>query len=187
MEGMRLTPEQSGQVALADDDRQWELHRGRLVEKPAMVFRHNDFIFLLGHFIGLQLDLSRYRVRVNAGHVHRPMKTYYLPDVAVIPLELAAAFIDRDDRLETYRDPLPFVAEVWSRSTARVDLRKKLPDYEARGDQEIWYFHPFQRTVRAWRRHPDGAYDEAELTGGVVRLHALPEVVIDLDRLFALA
>jgi Uma2 family endonuclease len=187
VEGMQLTPEEFERIALADPDRPWELHRGRLVEKPAMSFRHNDFMYLVGLFIGRHLDLSRYRVRVNAGHVRHPATSYYIPDVSVIPLDQAASFIDRDDVLETYPGPLPFVVEVWSRSTARVDLNKKLPDYMARGDREIWYFHPFQRSIRAWRRREDGGYEEIELAGGLVELHALPGVRIDLDQLFALA
>jgi Uma2 family endonuclease len=186
-EGMRLTPEEFERIALADPDRPWELHRGRLVEKPAMSFRHNDFMYLIGLFLGRQLDFGRYRVRVNAGHVRHPKQTYYIPDVAVIPLDQAASFIDREDVLETYRAPLPLVVEVWSRSTARDDLRMKLPDYQARGDREIWFFHPFQRTVRAWRRRDDGEYDELEFTGGIVELHGLPGITIDLDELFALA
>jgi Uma2 family endonuclease len=187
VEGMRVTPEEFERIALADPDRPWELHRGRLVGKPVMSFRHNDFMYLIGLFIGRQLDLRRYRVRVNAGHVRHPATTYYIPDVAVIPLDQATSFIDRDDVLETYPGPLPLVVEVWSRSTARDDLRKKLPDYQARGDREIWFFHPFQRTIRAWRRREDGTYDETELTGGTVELHALPGVRIDLDELFSLA
>jgi hypothetical protein len=33
------------------------------------------------------------------------------------------------------------------------------------------------------RLQSDGSYEETILTGGAVRLHALPEVVIDLDEL----
>jgi hypothetical protein len=53
----------------------------------------------------------------------------------------------------------------------------------ARGDREIWRPHPFARTLKAWRRRPDGGYDEVEFTGGVVELHALAGVMIDLDAL----
>ena len=73
-EGLRVSAEEFERIALAEPDRAWELHRGRLREKPAMVFRHNDFMFLIGMFIGRQLDLTRYRVRVNAGHVRRTVK-----------------------------------------------------------------------------------------------------------------
>ena len=38
--------------------------------------------------------------------------------------------------------------------------------------------------VLARRRQPDGTYAEETLTGGTVRLTDLPDVVIDLDRLF---
>ena len=54
------------------------------------------------------------------------------------------------------------------------------------GDLEIWLLHPYERTVTAWRRQPDGSYIETVFRGGVVQLHALPDVSVDLDSLFAL-
>jgi Uma2 family endonuclease len=146
---MRVSAEEFERIALAEPGRAWELHRGRLREKPAMVFRHNDSTFLTGMFIGRQIDLTRYRVRVNAGHVRRTLENYYTPDVAVIPIELALEFIDSDETLEVYEAPLPLVVEVWSRSTGRHDLADKLPEYMKRGDHEIWRFHPFTRTIQA--------------------------------------
>jgi hypothetical protein len=61
----------------------------------------------------------------------------------------------------------------------------KFPKYRDRGDLEIWRIHPFDRVVTAWRREADGSYSEATYRDGKVALRALPEVVIDIDDLFA--
>ena len=173
------------QVALEDPEGQWELHRGRLRAKPSMTFRHNDAMAYLGVLLQQPLDRSVYRVRVNAGRVSRTDETYYIPDVAVIPLALADPFRDRSDVLEVYAEPLPLVVEVWSPSTGDYDIDAKLPEYRRRGDQEIWRLHPFDRVLTVWRRRTDGGYDEATVRGGIVPVGSLPGVKIDLDALFA--
>lgn len=172
------------QVVLEDPEGHWELHHGRLREKPSMTFAHNDLMFELGHLLRGHLDREEYRVRVNAGRLRRQDATYYIPDVAVIPLVLAASFRDRDDVLEVYDQPLPLVVEVWSPSTGDYDVDAKLPEYRRRGDTEIWRLHPYERTLTAWRRQPDGTYSETIYHGGIVRPASLPNVTIDLDLLF---
>ncbi len=172
-------------LASAEPDRKWELVDGRLREKPGMTFRHNQWEIVLGFEIRTQLDVSVYEVRIDAGRLRKPGATYYIPDVFVFPLAFAADFKDRDDVLEVYARPLPLVVEIWSRSTGDYDVDEKLADYQARGDAEIWRLHPFERTLTAWRRQPDGTYDETLYRGGIVRPVALPGVAIDLDALFA--
>src|SRR5690348_8345323 len=44
--------------------------------------------------------------------------------------------------------------------------------------------YPYDRTLIAWRRQPDGTYAVAEYHGGAVPVSALPGVTIDLDALF---
>jgi hypothetical protein len=61
----------------------------------------------------------------------------------------------------------------------------KLPDYQRRGDAKIWFTHPFERTLTAWRRTPDGVHVEATYREGIVKPESLPMVAIDLDELFA--
>lgn len=79
--------------------------------------------------------------------------------------------------------PLPQVVEVWSRTTAAYDYAVKLQAYRDRGDQEIWYIHPYERTLTAWRRQPDGSYNEEVYRGGIVPVTFLPGVTIDFDNL----
>lgn len=144
------------QIALEEPDRQWELHDGQLREKPSMATAHNDLMFELGHQLRLQLGRREFRVRVNAGHLFRPTTSYFIPDVAVIPAELVSEHWDRPDILEAYRVPLPFMADVWSPSAGGCDVDDKLPEYQARGDAKIWRLHPYERTLTARRRQPDG-------------------------------
>lgn len=172
-------------VALQDPEGNWELHHGRLREKPSTTFAHNDAMTELGFSIRQQLDPAQYRVRVNAGRVRHTDVTYYIPDVFVIPIEAAERFRDRFDVLEVYDAPLPLVVEVWSPSTGDYDIDAKLPEYRRRGDLEIWRLHPFERTLTAWRRQPDGSYAEATYRGRTVDLMFLQGVSIDLDALFS--
>jgi Uma2 family endonuclease len=170
-------------VAL-EDPGQWELHCGHLRRKPGMTAEHNEVAYELGLRLGTQLDRSRYHVRVSMGHVRRSSESYYIPDVFVIPNELFQRARGRPNSLETYTAPLPLVIEVWSPSTGDYDVDSKLPEYQARGDLEIWRVHPFDRTLTAWRRQADGSYSMSEYAGGVVQPVPLPGVATDLDNLF---
>jgi Uma2 family endonuclease len=107
-----------------------------------------------------------------------------MPDVMVVPIAYGVHLVD-DPRLAIFSDPLPLVVEVWSPSTGEYDTNTKIPVYQQRGDAEIWRIHPFERMLTRWVRQPDGAYAESTQHGGVVALAVLPDVTIDLDRLFA--
>lgn len=186
VEGTALSAEAYERIALADPDATWELHQGRLREKPGMTWDHADVIGLLSHVLQSQLDRKAFRVHTDIPRLRLPdsTKTYFVPDLVVIPIALGAGLRGRSDRLEVYTDPLPLVVEAWSPSTGRYDMTSKLPEYQRRGDLEIWRVHPYDRTLTAWRRRSDGSYDEVRFTSGVVRPVALPNVAIDLAVLF---
>jgi len=172
-------------LALDDPDTKWELHDGLLVEKPGMSITHLSVVMLLGNRVAQQLDLGQFLVVINDGRLRRTQRAYFIPDVFVVPVDLLRRLRDAHPMgLGVIDEPLPFVAEAWSPSTGRYDVNVKIPVYKLRGDLEIWRVHPFERTVTAWRRRPDGEYDQMQFTGGKVALHALPSVVIDLDALF---
>ncbi|GIW03709.1 MAG: hypothetical protein KatS3mg059_0329 [Thermomicrobiales bacterium] len=46
-------------------------------------------------------------------------------------------------------------------------------------------FIPYERTLTAWRRQPDGTYTTQTYHGGIIRPAELPGVTVDLDALFA--
>jgi len=179
---MPVSEETFQQLAL-EDPNQWELHCGSLRRKPTMTAEHNDLARLLHIQLVQQLDVGLFRVSLNIGHVRRSAEHYYIPDVFVIPIELLRAQFGTR-RLEAYVEPLPLVVEVWSPSTGEYDVESKLPEYQRRGDAEIWRLHPYERTLTAWRRQADGSYTETVVHGGTVKPVALPNVTIDLDPLF---
>jgi Uma2 family endonuclease len=162
-----------------------ELHQGRLREKPGMSVEHNDVLEGLLAQLFRQLDRREYRLRGNFGRLRHSADTYYIPDVMVIPAEMVRTLRQRPGSLDAYSEPLPLVVEIWSPSTGDYDIVEKLPEYQQRGDAEIWYIHPYERTLTAWRRQPDGRYVEETYRGGEVRVSSLPGVAIDLDALFA--
>jgi Uma2 family endonuclease len=169
------------ELALNDPDHFWELWDGVLVEKPPMSMKHDDVAFHLGYMLQRQLDRGIYRVNVNGGRTRYTPRNYYIPDVIVLPVTYQRALDPR--ALGAYADPLPFVAEVWSPSTGNYDIAAKLPLYRERGDHEIWYIQPYERTLTAWRRQPDGAYSEVLYRHGIVHVASLPGVAIDFDAL----
>jgi Uma2 family endonuclease len=181
---MPVTQQTYQLIALEDPEGQWELHRGRLREKPGITFRHNRISMHLAHQLLNQIDLGVYDVRVNSSRVRFADETYYIPDVLVLPIAASEIFRDRPDILEVYDAPMPLVVEVWSPSTGGYDIEEKLPGYQRRGDLEIWRIHPYERTLTAWRRMADGSYAEESYAQGPIEPIALPGVTIDLDRLF---
>jgi Uma2 family endonuclease len=162
----------------------WELHDGRLVEKPGMSWDHGKIASRLARQLLTQLDEAAYEVRINEGRVRKPADTIFIPDILVVPTEYGEPFIDRPV-LAILADPLPLVVEIWSPSTGVYDIDSKVPVYQQRSDREIWRIHPYERTLTRWVRQPDGSYAESVLREGIVALVALPTVIVDLDRLFA--
>ena len=181
----RISNEAYERLALSNDDRKWELWDGVLREKPGMSAAHNELGMTLGHMLMSQLDRNAFRVRVDSGKARRPKATYFIPDVFVVPTAYVTPLLDQRI-LEVYDQPLPLVVEIWSPTTGNYDIREKLDVYKQRGDREIWYFHPYERTLNSWRRQPDGSYAETMYREGIVRPIALPNVEIDLEALFDL-
>jgi Uma2 family endonuclease len=173
------------QLAVEDPDGQWELHCGSLRQKPLMTVEHNHVMTRLLVWLAQQLNDDEYTVRSDSGRVRASGESYFIPDVLVIPMRLVRPLRRRRDALEAYAEPLPLVVEVWSPSTGDYDVEAKLPEYQRRGDLEIWRGHPYDHTLTSWRRQPDGSYLEGSYTHGAVEPVALPGVAIDLDALFA--
>src|SRR4051812_48942798 len=170
-------------LALNDPDHAWELWDGVPREKPLMSMKHDNVSFLLGHMLQGQLDWAAFRVNVNGGKTRGSSRTYFIPDVVVIPAMLQRPYEDDPRAFNAFAEPLPLVVEVWSRSTGADDFATKLQAYRARGDAEIWFIHPYQRTLTTWHRQADSSYVEETYQGGSVPVTSLPGVSIDLDAL----
>ena len=178
-----ISEQEYRELVFSDPERDWELWDGVPVEKPSMSAMHDGVSFFLGFLLQSQIDPDHYWVNVNGGKTRYTSRNYYVPDVVVIPTPLVQPLLADPYGFNAYTEPLPFVAEVWSPSTGDYDIAAKLPVYQQRGDLEIWFYHPYERTLIARRRQPDGSYREERYTGGIVPIHALPGVTIDLDAL----
>jgi Uma2 family endonuclease len=183
---MRVTEAEYIKLALEQPQEPWELHCGVLRKKPEMTWDHANTIINLGNLLYDQLRDHEYFVFTNIGRVQRASTGYYIPDVYVVPRELQRRlYRPGPGNMQAYPDPLPFVSEVWSPSTGDYDQSVKLREYKERGDAEIWLIHPYDRTVTAWRKQPDGSYTETVYTSGIIQPVALPGVAIEFDALFA--
>lgn len=163
----------------------WELHRGQVREKPTMSAEHGHLLDECASMLYAQIDRRLYRIRMNTGRVARSDEQRYIPDLFVVEADRVTAARRRGESLETYREPVLLVIEVWSPSTGNYDVDEKIPEYLSRGDAEVWRLHPLERSLKGWRRRPDGGYDEFVAATGIVEPVALPGVKIDLDALFA--
>jgi Uma2 family endonuclease len=149
-----------------------------------MTTEHNDVQRELDWLINSQIDRSRYMVSPGNARVRIPDGDYYVPDICVVSRDLVRRLRAEPGTFEVYDEPVPLVVEIWSPSTGRGDLETKLPEYRARGDAEIWLIHPYERTLTASRRQPDGSYTDTLHTSGVIEPMALPGISIDIERLF---
>lgn len=170
-------------LVLSDPHHTWELLDGQPREKPGMSWEHLDIITELVTLLRLQLDRTKFRVFAE-GRVRRPVATVFIPDIMVVPTAYGDTFRGRPGTLAIFPEPLPLVVEVWSQSTGDYDVDTKIPVYRQRGDQEIWRIHPYEKSLTAWRRQPDGSYDETVDREGVISPVALPGVSIRLADLF---
>lgn len=172
-------------LALEDDEGKWELVCGRPRQKPAMTTEHDDTARRLARRLNLQLAEEQFAVDKEGPKLRVPSGNYRIPDVCVIPRPLIERRkAEHPARLEVYEQPMPLVVEVWSPSTGDTDIADKLREYQERGDLEIWRIHPYDRTLITWVRQRDDGYVESLYTGGTIRPTFLPNVTIELERLF---
>jgi hypothetical protein len=82
----------------------------------------------------------------------------------VAPTAYGEPFRGRPGTLAFFSDPLPLIVEIWSASTGEYDVDPKPPMYQQRRDFEIRRMHPYDRTLTARLRQPDGSYQERPFT-----------------------
>ncbi|MBA2596774.1 MAG: Uma2 family endonuclease [Chloroflexia bacterium] len=179
----RMSEEAYLEIVQSGQEGAWELHDGRLVEKPGMSWDHGRIVTRLISLFDQQLDPAEFLVFTEL-RVRRPAATIFLPDIMVVPTSYGEPFRGRPGTLAIFADPLPLVVEVWSPSTGDYDVDTTLPAYQQRGDREIWRIHPYERTLTSWRRQPDGSYRETLHREGTIAPVALPGVTIDIAALF---
>jgi Uma2 family endonuclease len=174
------------QLSLEDPKSFWELVCGHLRVKPAMAVEHEDTMRILAGILERQLDATVFGVGMNSPHLRISTGEFFIPDVCVIPRSIVSRRrAEQPRRFEVDDEPMPLVVEVWSPSTGTHDVEDKLREYQRRGDREIWRIHPYERTLTAWRRQPDGSYNTAVIKQGIVQPVALPDLSFEIESLFA--
>jgi Uma2 family endonuclease len=179
----RMTEQEYRELTLTEEGHRVELWDGVPREKPLMSMVHGDVVAYLGAALIFQLDRREYRVNINEGKTRINERNYFIPDVVVIPAAYKRPYEHEQGAINAYAAPLPLVVEVWSPTTGHYDYAVKLQGYRARGDEEIWFIHPYDRTLNAWRKQPDGSYTETVYHGGIVPAVSLPGVTVDLEML----
>lgn len=144
-----LSEEEYRRIVLGDPQGQLELHDGLLREKPGISVEHGAIMALLMGMLHSQLDRSEFRLRAGHARLRVSASTYYVPDIVVIPTPIGQALRQNPRELDVYPEPLPLVIEIWSPSTGYYGAQEKLPDYQRRGDLEVWSVHPYVRTLTA--------------------------------------
>src|SRR5215217_6266127 len=114
------------ELALNEADRLWGLWDGVPREKPLMSMKHEDVASYLGAALITQLDRRLYRVNINACRARISPRSYYIPDVVVIPASYKLPFEDDPRAFNAFAGALPLVVEVWSPSTGHYDVATKL-------------------------------------------------------------
>ena len=154
-------------------------------KKPLMTMEHNWSSAALLSRLAVSLHGQPVQVLMNAPSLQLvDGEHYFIPDVCVVPNSLRQPRSNHPTGLETIATAIPFVVEVWSPSTGEYDMETKFAEYKARGDREIWRVHPYEMTVTAWRRQPEGSYSETAYTEGEIPVVSLPGVSIPFDILF---
>src|SRR5262245_20334823 len=107
----RISEQEYRDLALSDTDHLWELWDGVPQEKPLMSMKHDNVSFYLGLALANQLERNVYRVNVNGGKTRRSARTYFIPDVVVIPAAFQTPYEDDPRAFNAFAEPLPLVVE----------------------------------------------------------------------------
>jgi Uma2 family endonuclease len=154
-------------------------------EPPAPSRSHQELVGELYHQVRLAIAgkslhayVAPFDVRLpKDGEADELIDTVVQPDVLIVR-DLAKL----DDR--GMRGAPDWIAEVLSPSTASHDQIVKLRAYEHAGVLEVWFVHPDDRTLTAYRLE-DGRYGRPAILElqGRTSISAVPGVSIDWDRL----
>src|SRR5215469_16474744 len=90
--GMAISETTYEQVALEDGDEFWELECGHLRPKPPMTLDHDYAMRTLMLDLVTQLDRRQFSVFMNGPRLRISSGTFYVPDIAVVPLDLLRRF-----------------------------------------------------------------------------------------------
>jgi Uma2 family endonuclease len=171
--GLRMDADEY--LSLQDDGFRYELIDGVVVMSPSPTPEHQDIRgeieyqlrdFIEEHQSGLVL--SEVDLRLSPNLVYRPDLIF-----------LKGRY---DEALQLVDFPPDMVLEVLSPSSAAMDQRTKLADYERFGIAEYWIVDPYSASMK-FLRLLRGRYIEVQPTGERYVGEAVPGFTLDLTRL----
>jgi Uma2 family endonuclease len=153
---------------LPDIGVRYELFDGSLLVSPAPALRHTRATNRLRDILAAQAPADL-RLAQDAGVTVHGRRTYFIPDVCVVP----AIALDKDaDQLD--QDDVLLAVEVLSPSNPGNDLVLKRHYYAVGGIPQYWIVDPKQRTLTVLTLDGDSHTERAVVEPGQVWESAEP-------------
>jgi Uma2 family endonuclease len=166
------------ELGLLAPDARVELIEGEIVDIPPMGSRHAGTVMLLSRLFSRAVGDLAYvfaQSPVRLSDISEPQ-----PDLALLK-----------PRADFFRTQHPMAGDTLliievSATTLRYDLQVKVPLYARHEVPEVWVVDLEGRQLRMFRSPKSGEYTDVASTDdpGVVILHGLTEVQIDLSSVF---
>ena len=161
------------------DGFQYEIMEGVMKMTPAPFFRHQRLLGYLHIELGLFLRKNPNGiVTIAPRDVKFNEQTTYQPDILYISKDRlkinTKAFVD---------GPPDYIAEVLSKGTISIDVRKKFIDYEKYGVKEYWIMNPDDVYSSEYYYLLDGQYEQFEPENNVVKSKVIEGFEINLEEL----
>jgi len=168
-------------VQMPADGNRYEIIDGELFVTAAPMKKHQKLSYRLTRLVGGHVDAGR----LGEGYF-APVDVRLATNGIVQPDLL---FIRRE-RLHIYlpsglvEGPPDLVVEILSPTTRSVDLTRKAALYAREGVPEYWIADPDAATLTVYALR-NGTYEPFPADPGTARSLVLPDLVLDLDALFA--
>lgn len=177
------------------DEERWELIEGIPYDmSPAPFRRHQgvsgELFRQIANFLEdkpCEVYAAPFDVRLMPGASPEQLRQADDDDITTVVQPDIAVICDRDKLDERGCLGAPdMVVEILSPSTAAKDQIQKLVVYEKSGVKEYWVVHPTDKIVTIRLLNEQGQYGIPSIHEGkgTLPVHILPDLEIDLDRVF---
>jgi Uma2 family endonuclease len=177
------------------DEERWELIEGIPYDmSPAPFRRHQGIVIELARQIAnflidksCEVYAAPFDVRLMPSASPEQLRQADDDDITTVVQPDIAVICDRDKLDERGCLGAPdMVIEILSPSTAAKDQIQKLVVYEKSGVKEYWIVHPTDKIVTIRLLNEQGKYGIPSIHEGkgTLPVHTLPDLEIDLDRVF---
>lgn len=169
-------------LALGPCEPELELMDGEVIQKAMVGKKHSRLVARLVHLLMSHMDRTQAGdVDTELRHLFREAEWVFLPDVSVTLRErLADVDVESCAAVEVMPD---FAIEVLSPDDRPGRVARKVTHYMQAGVRLLWVVDPDEREITVWRagEAPIAVTPPGTLDGAPV----LPDLVVDLDELFA--